>query len=231
LQAQHSHFHSNDNNSNLTIWSDRQAFWVFIDDIQQNENPVQTLKIEQIPYGEHYLRVELNNMEHVTIGQYITINQSSAAYRLDNQRNLYGFSVQHHGTPRPEQVVYFSSQMANYGQIHDNHHGHHHNSEIYNVLNDRDFRLILNLIRNEEFEHTKLSTAKQIASNYLLTLHQIEQICLIFEFDHTRLDFAKSAYGQCLEQNKYFLLHDVFTYDSYKTELDQYVQEYNAQRR
>lgn len=228
LQAQHSHHHSNDKQSNLTVSYERQAFWVFIDDIQQNDNPVRTLKIDRVPYGEHYLRIELDNNEHLTIGQYITVNQSNMAFHVDNQRHMYGFSMYSHGIPRPEQVVLFLGPQVNYEQGHGHHHGNHQN--VYATLNDQDFRLALSLIKDEQFEHSKLSTAKQIASNHLLTVHQIAQICQVFEFDHTRLDFAKSAYEHCLDPNKYYLLHGVFTYDSYKTELDQYVQEYNTQQ-
>ena len=93
------------------------------------------------------------------------------------------------------------------------------------AMNEIDFQRALSVIKSEDFENTKLSTAKQVASNNLLTVNQISRICQLFEFDNTRLDFAKTAYFRCVDQNQYYLLHSVFEFDSNKKELDKFVQQ------
>lgn len=223
----------------LTIVSDQQSFWVFIDDVQQNETSTRSIKIEQVPAGEHYLRVEMDNNEHFTFGQYVLIDQSGNSYRIDNQRHLYGFAI-YHGVPRPERVVSYQKAVTAqhpYGDYEHHHGGHpqypdmHHPMPVPTpvpgpiAMNEIDFQRALSVIKSEDFENTKLSTAKQVASNNLLTVNQISRICRLFEFDNSRLDFAKSAYSHCVDRNQYYLLHSVFEFDSNKKELDKFVQQ------
>lgn len=208
--------------TSLTIVSDQQTFWVFIDEIQQNDYPSNSIKIEQIPYGEHYLRVELNNREHITFGQYVMLDQTGSIYRLDNQKHLYGFSL-YYGIPRPEQIIMFKSV-----QPEEQHTYSTTNAQagfpMSAAMNEKVFQMALALIKNESFENTKLSTAKQVAYNNLLTVSQISRICQLFEFDNTKLDFAKTAFYSCVNPNQYYLLHSVFTFDNSKKELDKFVE-------
>lgn len=227
--------------TSLTIVSDQQAFWVFIDDVQQNDNSTRSIRIERVPAGEHYLRVEIDNNEHITFGQYIMVDPTGTTFHIDIQRHLYGFS-QYHGIPRPEHVVSFQRAVSVPTQRHGQpdphqHREHPHNHDMHQpmpvptpapgpiAMNEIDFQRALSVIKSEDFENTKLSTAKQVASNNLLTVNQISRICQLFEFDNTRLDFAKTAYFRCVDQNQYYLLHSVFEFDSNKKELDKFVQQ------
>lgn len=230
--------------TSLTIVSDQQAFWVFIDDVQQNDNSTRSIRIERVPAGEHYLRVEMDNNEHITFGQYIMVDPTGTTFHIDIQRHLYGFS-QYHGIPRAEQVVSYQKAVPQppQGPAHE-HHGqplphqygeHPHSPDMHQhapapapfpmAMNEMDFQRALSVIKSEDFENTKLSTAKQVASNNLLTVNQISRICQLFEFDNTRLDFAKTAYSRCVDQHQYYLLHSVFEFDSNKKELDKFVQQ------
>lgn len=239
--AQHQPHHLSATQTSLTIVSDQQSFWVFIDDVQQNETSTRSIRIERVPAGEHYLRVEMDNNEHITFGQYVFIDQSNNVYRIENQRHLYGFTS-YRGIPRPEHVVSFQRAVSvptqRHGQPDPHQHGEHpHNHDMHQpmpvptpapgpiAMNEIDFQRALSVIKSEDFENTKLSTAKQVASNNLLTVNQISRICQLFEFDNTRLDFAKTAYFRCVDQNQYYLLHSVFEFDSNKKELDKFVQQ------
>ena len=228
------------NMTSLTIVSDQQAFWVFIDDVQQNDHSTRSIRIERLPVGEHYLRVEMDNNKHITFGQYIMVDPAGGTYRIDNQRHLYGFTL-YHGIPRPEQVISYQKATPQAPQVHHgqpfphqqreyphNHDMHQHApvpAPFSMAMNEMDFQQALAVIKKESFENTKLSTAKQVASNNLLTVNQISRICQLFEFDNTRLDFAKTAYFHCVDQNQYYLLHSVFEFDSNKKELDKFVQQ------
>ena len=93
------------------------------------------------------------------------------------------------------------------------------------AMSEADFSVALGIVQRESFESTKLSAAKQIASRNLLTAHQIERLCRCFEFDNTKLDFAKFAYDRCVDPERYYLLHDVFTFDSNKKSLDKFLEQ------
>lgn len=231
--------------TSLTIVSDQQAFWVFIDDVQQNDHSTRSIRIERVPTGEHYLRVEMDNNEHITYGQYIMVEPSGGTYRIDNQRHLYGFTL-YHGIPRTEQVISYQKVTTlppqvpareHYGQPMPHPQGEHpQNHDMHPApipapvpgplaMNEMDFQRALSVIKSEDFENTKLSTAKQVAANNLLTVNQISRICQLFEFDNTRLDFAKTAYFRCVDKNQYYLLHSVFEFENNKKELDKFVQQ------
>ena len=75
------------------------------------------------------------------------------------------------------------------------------------------------------FSSTKLSTAKQIISaKKCFTTRQIKELVKLMTFEGDKLDLAKYAYDYCVDTNNYFLVNDVFDFDSSKTELSNYVQ-------
>jgi hypothetical protein len=86
-----------------------------------------------------------------------------------------------------------------------------------------DFNAALASIRRQGFDDTRLSTAKQISSTNCLTAAQVAQICRLFSFEETKLDFAKFAYTQCTEPQSYFRVNDVFSFSSSVDELNAFV--------
>lgn len=230
--SQTNHPFHNPPKTSLSVASDRYAFWLFIDEAIQNEAPTMSLMVQDIPEGQHYIRIEIDNNIHTTIGQFIQLQYSNNAYWIDNQRNMYGLSISSN-LPRPETVVVFSPMQQNQpypgtpGQ-HPQHPRPPHNPKPqmgHYCMSDADFNAAMSIIQNETFESSKLSTAKQIVSRNYLNVNQIIEICKLFSFEKDKLEFAKSAYHHCTEKEKYFLLRSVFQFDSNKKELDEYIQQ------
>lgn len=86
-----------------------------------------------------------------------------------------------------------------------------------------NFNSALNSVKNQNFDDTRLRTAKQIASANCLSASQIAQMCQAFAFEQAKLDFAKFAFPYCTEPNNYFRVNDVFEFSSSVDELSQYV--------
>lgn len=209
----------------LTVSSDYHAFWLFLDDVQLNEQPVKSIKVDRIPEGKHYLRVEIDNREHHTFGQYVLLAHANNHYKIENQRNLYGIS-QNFGMVRPEMVAVFSTKPQNPPRPQ----GHHNPGNAFHPgapvpMNNADFQAALTYIQSKNFDKDKLSAAKQVLVNNFVTVNQIDQICRLFSFDKDKLEFAKHAYSRCVDQNRYFMLGTVFSFESSKTELEQFVQQ------
>ena len=78
-------------------------------------------------------------------------------------------------------------------------------------------------ISNESFDETRLSTAKSIISTNCLTAEQVLELCKLFSFEGSKLDFAKCAYGRTVDQNNYFKVVNAFTFSSSKDELNKYI--------
>lgn len=91
-------------------------------------------------------------------------------------------------------------------------------------MSDASFQAALASIQKQSFEDTKLSVAKQVLNSNCLFSEDIAKICGLFDFEQTKLDFAKYAYGRTLDPENYFRVNDVFEFDSSVSDLTQYIE-------
>jgi len=249
----------------ITISSNtNQKFWLFIDDVLQNEYATQSIRIQGLQYIQYKVRVEMDNPANNCVGQIVLIsnmpNNNNYIVSVDRMNNyIFGqskamvnpFLVQNVILP---DYAYFSSYQkflypgfnpnVSYGQGNQskgNQYKRNQHNPQANGSNPRqgtqghgtpthgvampppDFNKAIAVIQNETFENTKLSTAKQVASNNNLTVSQIVQICRLFSHEQTKLDFAKYAYPYCIDKNNYYQLNEVFTYSISKDELRKFI--------
>lgn len=90
-------------------------------------------------------------------------------------------------------------------------------------MSSSDFDAAKRSINGQSFDDTKLSTAKNIASSNCLSAQQVKDICQLFSFEDSKLEFAKFAYVRCTERNKFFIVNDVFSFSSNVDELNAYI--------
>lgn len=95
------------------------------------------------------------------------------------------------------------------------------------AMSSTDFSDAKKTIVESSFDDTKLNTAKSIASANCLSADQIVQICKLFSFEESKLDFAKFAYEYCTDSKNYFKVNNVFSFSSSKDELSEFVQKAN----
>jgi len=100
--------------------------------------------------------------------------------------------------------------------------GDYGNNNGYNqAMNESDFNQLLQKIRNQWFG--KINTAKDgINSNYFTT-QQVRQVLQLFSSENDKLELAKLAYRNTVDQRNFSQLYDVFAYQSSRDELDQYI--------
>lgn len=104
--------------------------------------------------------------------------------------------------------------------------GHNHwnngwNNQYHNV-NNQYFNQFVQILKDESFDSNRLKTAKDYVSKTPMTAQQIAQIAATFTFDSYRLEWAKTAYTNCLDKGNYFLLKSSFTFTSYYNDLIDY---------
>ncbi|HEY0090940.1 MAG TPA: DUF4476 domain-containing protein [Flavobacterium sp.] len=90
-------------------------------------------------------------------------------------------------------------------------------------MSQSNFASALQTVKGQSFDDTKLKTAKQIASGNCMTATQIAEMCRLFGFEESKLDFAKFAYGTCTEPANYFKVNNVFTFSTSVDELTEYI--------
>jgi Domain of unknown function (DUF4476) len=90
-------------------------------------------------------------------------------------------------------------------------------------MNPGDFNAAVNSITSKGFEESKLTLAKQVSSTNCLNTDQIKKIMSLFGFEESKLDFAKYAYGRCVDRNNYFKINDAFSFESSIDDLNKYI--------
>jgi hypothetical protein len=92
------------------------------------------------------------------------------------------------------------------------------------AMSDREFKGVLRSISDEWLESNKLKSATQVVINNRFTTAQVEQLVLLFSFENNKLDLAKQAYRNTVDKENYRNLFDVFSFNSSKRELAQYME-------
>ncbi len=208
-------------NATLTIAAPRGLnFWLYVNDVLQNEQPTRSICIRNLAEDSYYVRVELDNQLQNCMGQYVTLKQPRTLSVVQSGK-FYGLEATDTHI-RPEVTMELIAKQPVV-------------PETPNVLppmppgptqpglHPRDYEEACQLISSEKFDSSKLTLAKQVVSSNPMSASQILGICKMFSFENNKLDFAKYAYSHCVDQNKYYLLNEAFTYDASKRELDKYI--------
>ena len=225
----HNGHHQQGQASFLTIVAPRhQAFWLFVDDMLQNEQPVHSIRVNNLWPDEFYVRVELDNREQNCFGQFVDLRHPQG-FSIEEHRGFFGLEPMH-GDIRPELVM--NLNVGNIMPEPPMPPAPHEEVIIPTPVPPvepmgmlpKDFDDAYSIIQREHFDDTRLAMAKQVVASNMMTVNQIAQIARLFSFESNKLEFAKFAYPYCIEKNKYYLLYDVFDHDSSKQELNEYIQ-------
>jgi hypothetical protein len=93
-------------------------------------------------------------------------------------------------------------------------------------MSQQDFAGIKSSIMSKSFENTKLEIAKQVLGQRCMTSAQVSEIIRVFDFEATKLDFAKFAYGRTFDIGNYYMVNDVFDFESSISDLNGYINSY-----
>ena len=91
-------------------------------------------------------------------------------------------------------------------------------------MTDSDFNEAKQSVKSKTFEDSKLQIAKQIAKANCLLASQVKQIMKLFDYEESKLDFAKYAYKYTYDLNNYYKVNDAFEYELTIEELDKYIE-------
>jgi hypothetical protein len=92
-----------------------------------------------------------------------------------------------------------------------------------------EIRPILQSLRRESFDQTRLQVARQIlnSTRQPFLAAQVKQMLDCFDFEPNKLELAKFAYSFTLDQDKYFVVNDAFSFPNSKAELARYIESQN----
>ena len=87
-----------------------------------------------------------------------------------------------------------------------------------------DYNQAKSSIKSKDFEDSQLTVAKQIAKNECLTTEQVKGIMLLFDYEDTKMEFAKYAYEYVHDKSKYYKINDAFEFESSIDELNEFIE-------
>ncbi len=90
-------------------------------------------------------------------------------------------------------------------------------------MTQADFLSAKQTIASKDFEDSKLTIAKQITSSNCLLASQVKDIMKLFDYEESKLEYAKSAYSHTYDIGNYFKVNDAFEYESSIDELNEYI--------
>lgn len=93
-------------------------------------------------------------------------------------------------------------------------------------MSEADFANAKNSISSKSFEDSKLTLAKQIFDHNCLLSSHVRDIMSLFDFEATRLDFAKYAYGRTFDIGNYYKVNDLFDFETSISDLNAYINGY-----
>ncbi|MBS1763789.1 MAG: DUF4476 domain-containing protein [Bacteroidetes bacterium] len=181
-------------------------------DRMQPTAPAQTVYINNLDEGNHYVRIMrltgnmyypvyrtiFSGMIYIPYATEVVASVTRNTFRIREQRPLF--------PPAPE--VY---EQPHYYPSHQNY------------VSEVDFNQMLQSIHSRSFESTRITLAKQfIASNYFSSA-QIARIMREMSFESSKLDVAKFAYLRTIDRQNYFVVNDEFSFESSIAELSNYI--------
>ena len=81
-------------------------------------------------------------------------------------------------------------------------------------------------VSSKSFEDSKMTVAKQITGANCLTADQVKRMMMEFDFEDSKLEFAKFAYNKTYDIGNYYKLNDAFDFESSIDELNEYINGY-----
>jgi len=207
----------------LTVVSTNdQDFWLFVDDVLQNENPVRSICVTGFWADQFHIRVELDNPLHNCVGQYVDMARPQSLSIMQRQ-GMLGFDFKPVQV-RPQLTMELKASPITavpvampepaLPQV---------PAPMPSAMNPKDYDDAYRMISGQNYDNTKLTMAKQVIASNPMTASQILGICKLFSFENNKLEFAKHAYSHCTERNKYYLINEAFSYEASKQELIDYI--------
>jgi hypothetical protein len=225
---------------NLTIFSESgQRFYLVLNGEQQNDAPQTNVRIEDLnqPYYSTRIIFEDQRIPDIVKNLQVTDmtgNYMDVTYKIQGaggRVDLNYFSMapvrQKYVAPKNVYVMHYGRHNRNDNdrdghRDHDRYRHHDDRPQIYPMSN-ADFAQAKEAVRNGTFSDAQLSTAKSILANNYLTTDQVMDMCKVFSFDDSKLEFAKAAYTRTVDQGNYFNVLNVFSFSSSKEDLNNFI--------
>ncbi|TXK52907.1 DUF4476 domain-containing protein [Pontibacter qinzhouensis] len=97
-----------------------------------------------------------------------------------------------------------------------------------NAITRYDFDKLLESIKARELESTKLTIAREAVRSNSITSEDLKELLEQFEYEGSRVEFAKFAYERICDKERFYYVYDAFKFDTSIQEMEKFI---NSRRR
>lgn len=90
-------------------------------------------------------------------------------------------------------------------------------------MNPSAFSQALTQVKQQNFESTRLTVAKQIINSNFFTSEQVRKLMTQMSFESSRVELARYAYNKVLDPQNYYVVNNAFSFSSSVNELNNYL--------
>ena len=93
-----------------------------------------------------------------------------------------------------------------------------------NVMNDQEFNYLLSALqRNGMFDQNRIDLISVDVRNSNFSSRQTYAIIKTLDFDKSKLKLAKILYTKCVDRQNFYMVYDLFSFDSSRKELRDFI--------
>ncbi len=193
--------------------------------------PATKISVKYIPEGYHLFTIYRvfqmghcgNGNTQLLFNQMVYMPKAVDMNAIVNQCGVFQVMAI---VPHNIAVVYNNQGYNNYnnGYIgNGNNANFNTNNYSNNNLNANDFAALRATLVNQNFDDTRLTIAKQALQNRMLSSNQVAELMRLFTFESSKLDFAKYAYKNTYDKERYFVINNEFTFSSSTDDLNNFI--------
>ncbi|NEM96291.1 DUF4476 domain-containing protein [Pontibacter burrus] len=90
------------------------------------------------------------------------------------------------------------------------------------LMSRQDVDRLADAMKSRSFESTKLTIAREALRNSSILAEDLKYILQQFDYESTRVEFAKFAYDYVCDRERFYYVYDIFKFDSSVRELEEY---------
>ena len=217
---------------------DNDLITVMLDGIQY-PNAVNEFHLSGITPGHHQVKVftrenygyNYSRFAHLAYSGFVNLKPGEEIFAVIDPYNQLRIKRVVTAMPAPVSVtkpIRSCNSLYNPNQYCDkNYNDDHCNTPPYNygpyAMDESSFCTLKQCIADKWFDSSKSEVAQMAMRNNYFTTQQVARIMNLFDFESTKLAFAKMAYSHVVDQQNYWMVNDAFSFNSSISSLQEFI--------
>lgn len=97
------------------------------------------------------------------------------------------------------------------------------NQSHLGLMNQNDFNGLLNSLRRQSFESSRMQVLRQALVYNAVSSRQVGMLMDLMNFESSKLELAKMAYSSTIDKHNYYIVYERFTFSSSVDELARFL--------